>query len=362
LSYEKRRGSNVDTRTRNVLSICSGVGGIELGLHAALDGRTRTVCYVENELSVASILAARMQDGSLDSAVVWSNLRTFDPAPWRGRIHLISGGPPCQPFSNAGAQKGSADSRNLFPEVLRIADGLGLPDLFLENVSGGTILKYYWGTIRPQLREMGYQVAEGLFTASETGAPHKRERLFILAHRDSEFGDISQRTARTEPDRGGNELADTEGIISERSIRGRNTERQSKTAIRDRGSELADTDDAGLQGWDECGDSARERAAGTSSPELGELPLFPPGPNDHAGWQWLLARWPELAPTYCKDGHDVQPEVPAIEPSLLRGPHGTPTGVDRRLRAIGNGVVPIVSATAYLELTKQLEDEFSRNA
>lgn len=331
----------MDTRTVNVLSICSGTGGLELGVHAALDGRTRTICYVENELSVASILAARMEDGSLDSAVVWTDLRTFDPAPWRGRIHLISGGPPCQPFSNAGAQKGSADSRNLFPEVLRIADGLGLPDLFLENVSGGTILKYYWGTIRPQLREMGYQVEEGLFTASETGAPHRRERLFILAHAE-----------RNDARRGGYELADSDGsrhVHEQFGVepgQGRlDAQRHAATS----GNELADTDDEGLQG-------VRQSGGGEYTPESRDVPLYPPGPNDHAGWQWLLARWPELAPTYCKEGHDVQPEVPTIIRKFRGAPHGTPTGMDRRLRAIGNGVVPIVGATAYLQLTKQLEE------
>ena len=85
--------------------------------------------------------------------------------------------------------------------------------------------------------------------------------------------------------------------------------------------------------------------------ELGELPLYPPGPNDHEGWAWLLARWPGLAPTYCREGHDVQPEMSTSIPVVFRGPHGAPTGVDRRLRAVGNGVVPAVAALAFRELT-----------
>ena len=150
----------MDTRTRNVLSICSGIGGIELGLHAALAGRTRTVCYVENELGVASILAARMEDGSLDPAPIWSDLRTFDPEPWRGRVDILAGGFPCQPHSVAGNQLGEDDPRELSGEVIRIAAGLGYPTLFLENVPG--ILRFYWDSIRPELREMGYEIEEGL--------------------------------------------------------------------------------------------------------------------------------------------------------------------------------------------------------
>ena len=116
---------------------------------------------------------------------------------------------------------------------------------------------------------------------------------------------------------------------------------------------MADTNAKGLQGVRRSGQEESIEATGS-------LPLYPPGPNDHAGWQWLLARWPGLAPTYCKEGHDeghdVQPEVPTIIRKFRGASHRTPTGVDRRLRAIGNGVVPIVAATAYRQLTKQLEE------
>jgi DNA (cytosine-5)-methyltransferase 1 len=374
-----REVSDVDTRTCNVLSICSGVGGIELGLHAALAGRTRTVCYVENELGVGSILAARMEDGSLDPAPIWDDLRTFDPEPWSGRVDILAGGFPCQPHSVAGSQLGEDDPRELSGEVLRIAAGLGYPTLFLENVPG--ILRFYWDSIRPELREMGYEIEEGLFTASETGAPHRRERLFILAHAEGSGG--SHGIAKTErqgrsPSSGvDNKLAHAESIGSERPIRGRVASRESQATAGDRGNELADPDgigstqnardygkersvseaecqpkhgaiisrgsrteladtyDEGLQRRDECGDSARERATGTSSPELGELPLYPPGPNDHEGWAYLLNVMPEVEPTFCRDAD------------------GAPAGVDRRLRAVGNGVVPAVAALAFRELARQ---------
>jgi DNA (cytosine-5)-methyltransferase 1 len=85
----------VDTRSINVISICSGYGGIELGLRSVIPART--VCYVENEIGVASILAARMEDGSIDPAPIWTDLRTFDPEPWRGKVDILAGGFPCQP-------------------------------------------------------------------------------------------------------------------------------------------------------------------------------------------------------------------------------------------------------------------------
>jgi len=390
---KNRWREHVDTRTVNVLSICSGYGGIELGLDAALAGRSRTVCYIENEISAASILAARMEDGSIDPAPIWTDLRTFDPEPWRGKVAILAGGFPCQPHSQAGAQLHGDDPRELSGEVLRIADGLGLPDLFLENVSG--ILRFYWDSIRPQLRKLGYSVAEGLFTAAETAAPHKRERLFILAHAE-EYGvqeprptnqpkgkhasttPISNGEALADADglghvheqpgvepggggldaqrhaaEGGGELADTE-CVERRDAHG-NHRRDSAEGAREgepdrpggRSSDVADTDDEGLQG-------VRQSGQGEHAPGPGDVPLYPPAPNDHAGWEWLLARWPELAPTYCKDGHDVQPEVPTIESKLRGASPGTPTGVDRRLRAIGNGVVPAVAAVAFRTLARDM--------
>ncbi len=79
------------------------------------------------------------------------------------------------------------DERNLWPDVARLARELGHPTLFCENVPG--ILRYYWDVIKPELQAMGYSVAEGLYTAAETGAPHRRQRLFFMAHRDSGLSD-----------------------------------------------------------------------------------------------------------------------------------------------------------------------------
>ena len=170
----------MDTRTYNAISICSGYDGIQLGLREIIP--VRTVCYMENEVSVARILATRMEEKALDEAPVWTDLKTFDTEPWRGKVDILTGGFPCQPFSVAGARLGEDDPRNLWPSVARLIRGLGVQVVFLENVPG--ILRYYWDTIRPELREMGYEVTEGLFSASETGAPHKRQRLFILAYHD----------------------------------------------------------------------------------------------------------------------------------------------------------------------------------
>jgi DNA (cytosine-5)-methyltransferase 1 len=307
----------VDTPTINVLSICSGYGGIELGLQSVIP--SRTVCYVEHEISVASILAARMADNALDPAPVWTDLSTFNPEPWRGRIHLLAGGFPCQPFSVAGKQLHGADSRELSGEVLRIAAGLGHPALFLENVPG--ILRFYWDNIRPRLREMGYQVAEGLFSAAEVGAPHTRQRLFILAHANS------NRTHERPVSNGerGHARAVPEGRDSKGS--------QDQIPHAHNGSSeqraLADASGEGPQGIRLAGET--ERQTGSSA-----IPLFPPGPDDAEGWAYMLNVMPQALPTFCRESD------------------GPASRVGEQLRAIGNGVVPSVAARAFETLSLQL--------
>ena len=174
----------MDTRTYNAISICSGYDGIQLGLREIIP--VRTVCYMENEVSVARILATRMEEGYLDQAPVWTDVKTFDPEPWCGKVDILFGGFPCQPFSVAGEKLGEDDPRNLWPDTARLIRGLGVSVVFLENVSGPEFLRYYYNRIRPELVEMDFKVEEGLFSAAEVGAPHRRRRTFILAHSNAQ--------------------------------------------------------------------------------------------------------------------------------------------------------------------------------
>ena len=152
----------------HTLSICTGYGGIELGLRAVVP-RIRTVCYVENEISQQQIVASRIKDGGLDDAPIWTDLRTFDASAFSGRVHLITGGFPCQPHSLAGKRLGEDDPRELSGQVLRIADELGRPTLFLENVPG--IKRFYWDNILDGSRkqETNWQTVR----ATDSKNPHQ---------------------------------------------------------------------------------------------------------------------------------------------------------------------------------------------
>lgn len=104
-----------------------------------------------------------------------------------GRISLLSGGFPCQPFSAAGKRKGQADERYLWPEMLRIIREVKPRWVLGENVRGilsiGTGRTF--GTILADLAQSGYSVGWLCYGAGDVGAPHKRERVFIVAHSES---------------------------------------------------------------------------------------------------------------------------------------------------------------------------------
>lgn len=165
------------------MALCAGAGGLELGLRIALGDDYRCVVYVEREAYAAAALVARMADETLDTAPVWDDLSTFDGIPWRGVVDIVSAGFSCQPWSAAGKQLGIEDERWIWPDIARIVCEVGPEWVFLENV-GGLVR----GGLEHVLRDLalsGFDAEWDRLSAAEVGAPHLRERLFILAHRNS---------------------------------------------------------------------------------------------------------------------------------------------------------------------------------
>ena len=164
------------------MALCAGVGGLELGLRLSVS-RYRTVCYVERETYAAAVLVARMEAGELDEAPIWDDVETFDGRRWRGYVHIISAGFPCQPWSAAGSQKGTKDERWVWPEIARIIREVEPRYVFLENVPNLAIGGL--GVVLGDLALCGFDAEWDLFSAESEGAPHVRKRIFILAMADS---------------------------------------------------------------------------------------------------------------------------------------------------------------------------------
>ena len=162
----------------NGLSVCSGIGGIELGIKLVCPSY-RTVCYVEREAYNAACLVKRMEEGWLDKAPIWDDIATFDGKPWRGKVDLVTAGFPCQPFSCAGRRKREADPRHIWPDIARIIGECEPEYVFLENVHISAFRQPF-----DDLRRMGFTLAPPYaVTAAEMGAGHLRRRVFVLAYR-----------------------------------------------------------------------------------------------------------------------------------------------------------------------------------
>jgi DNA (cytosine-5)-methyltransferase 1 len=174
----------VDTPTINVLSLFSGIGGLDLGVRLAIPD-ARTVCYVERELAACQIMGARMADGSLDDAPIFTDITAFDGRPWRGVVDLIIGGFPCQDLSVAGKRAGISGKRSgLWFEYVRIIREVEPRWVMVENVP--PVLAFPAGhAVLRELAESGFDAEWVSVRASDVGAPHRRERVFVLAHRTS---------------------------------------------------------------------------------------------------------------------------------------------------------------------------------
>ena len=117
------------------LSMFAGIAGLDLGLRRAVPD-ARTVCYVEREIYCAAVLAARIADGDLDDAPIWSDVTTFDPVPWCGVVDCVTAGFPCTDISCAGKRKGiTGKASSMWDHVARIAAVTRPRMLILENVA-----------------------------------------------------------------------------------------------------------------------------------------------------------------------------------------------------------------------------------
>ena len=174
------------------ISLCTGYGGIDIGLkRTGMD--VRSICYVEIEAFAIANLISKMEKDLLDPAPIWTDLKTMPWETFKGKVDILSGGFPCQPFSQAGQRNADDDPRHLWPHIVKGIKRLDYPPiLFFENVEGIVNAKLKgedWsdpqGTpvllhVLREMERMGYNATAGIYSAKEVGAPHQRKRVFIL--------------------------------------------------------------------------------------------------------------------------------------------------------------------------------------
>lgn len=278
----------------NELHLFAGTGGGILG--GMLLGHT-CVCAVEIEPYCRKVLLQRQRDGILPKFPIWDDVRTFDGKPWRGKVDIICGGFPCQDISCAGKGAGIEGERSgLWSEFARIISEVRPHYAFVEN--SPMLAVRGLGRVLGDLSEIGYDARWCVMGADDVGAPHIRKRMWILAYARHKCG--------------GHSFRQRIGGTCERELE--KTEWQSETVEVARPS---------------------PRAEIVSDTEVSRQPS---GLNRQAQVQFgRSCTWWNADPAD-QDG--------AFESQLGRVADGVSNRVDR-LKAIGNGQVPLVVATAF---------------
>ena len=163
----------------NGLDLFSGIGGISI----ALSPWVRTIAYCEQDRYAQSVLLSRMSEGKLHRAPIWDDVQTLT-GEMLPTIDIIFGGFPCQDISVAGRGEGLGGERSgLFYEIIRLTKETRTPFVFLENVPA--IRTRGLREVARAFTEIGYDCRWTCLSAASVGAPHKRERWFLLAHANS---------------------------------------------------------------------------------------------------------------------------------------------------------------------------------
>jgi len=276
----------------NELALFAGAGGGILGGHLL---GWRTVCAVEWEAYPASVLCARQNDGLLESFPIWDDVQTFDGKPWRGIVDVVSGGFPCQDISAAGKGDGLDGERSgMWKEMARIIGEVRPQYAFIEN----SPMLTFRGLERvlADLASMGFDAEWGVLSAADVGANHRRERIWIV---------------------------------------GKNTEQRRffSHAMHNRN-----------RWWQQQSQSIEEK--NISNTQCGRLEKQ--GEHEQSINTTKVGNWQTNYPQY-----GSSPDFWKFEPNVGRVVDGLADRVDR-LKALGNGQVPLCAATAWRLLNERI--------
>jgi len=166
----------------NTFHLFAGAGGGILG-DLLLGHNPIGACEIEPY--PRDVLLARQRDGILPSFPIWDDVATLDGNPWRGSVDVLCGGFPCQDISSAGKGAGITGERSgLWKEYARLIGEMRPRFVFAEN--SPLLRTRGLGVVLEDLAALGYNARWGIIGAGAVGAPHKRDRMWVLAYSTSE--------------------------------------------------------------------------------------------------------------------------------------------------------------------------------
>ena len=290
-------------RMMKMLDLFSGIGGFSLA--ASWTGCIETVAFCEIDPFCQKILKKHWPDVPVYSDITKLKGEDFE------KIDIITGGFPCQPFSLAGKRKGTADDRHLWPEMLRIISEVKPTWVIAENVYG--LLSQQEGVVFENccldLENQGYEVQPFIIPACAINAPHRRDRVWIVAHTNTPGSGTP--TGRTH--------SNGQKVIEEQQLV------QFKRGGQD--SNVTDTRDTGLQGGERTGTYDKGQTAHGSVAEC------------NSAWD---ESWLEVAQRLCKLDDGLSTGL--VGYLDMTNEHLQKRNEDRtkKLKALGNAIVPQV--------------------
>lgn len=293
-------------------SLFSGIGGFDL---AASRMGWDNIFQVEIDPFCRRVLKKNFPD-----AKQYSDIRDFDGGDFAGKIDIVSGGFPCQPFSVAGKRRGKSDDRTIWGEMLRVVRTILPAWVVGENVAG--IISMELDTVLADLESIGYTCQAFVVPACAVNALHRRDRVWIVAHAKSAVGEQS-------------------GVSRQRWA--------------------GHSDDGSSHGWTFTDpDCERQQQSERLDPKIGRR-------SEHGNKETA----PNSASRRRQNGrHGAQPESceanefgnvlgqrfqsvewqPNDSSDILRAAYGLPGRVDRRaarIKSLGNAIVPQVAFNIY---------------
>ena len=329
------------------LSLFSGAGGGILGTQLL---GWEAIGYVEQNIYCQKVIAQRIKDGCLDEAPIFSDVNAFISEgyadAYKGMVGVISAGFPCQPFSVAGEGQAENDPRNCWPQTIDIIRRVRPRFCLLENVQGLLSRKHrYFEKVLQDLAESGYDAWWKIISASDVGATHKRDRLWIIAFNPNSVG-LGWETWPIQA---------VQSIVEE-------SERQESQHVRKDIPGVGDVANTNST-WklqSERGKQDKWRRTSYSSEEVANTSSIGLEEHGHSQAEDAIERSKEVSDTSGKGLEGWEPPIgeeethPALgstcwwhtEPGMGRVANGLANRVDR-LKALGNGQVPAVAATAF---------------
>ena len=332
----------------NHLDLFSGIGGFSIGLEKV---GFNTIAFCEKEDYCRMLLQKHWKGVKIYNDI--KECKGKEIKETYGRVDILTGGFPCQPYSVAGKQKGTADDRYLWPEMFRVIKEVQPTFIIAENVRGIINIQdgMVFETVCADLESEGFEIQTFIIPAAGVGAPHKRERVWIVGYSkhngsltsEIKRGDnkINDRTEEREdttfkPERAGrsrdNEIMEnTRRKLHERSsVREKNEDEIKKENANkfERSSSESASNVANTKSEQSISKYYREQPGETSEQEQIKS-------RGSSSWTLREANW-------------------LSEPNVGRVVNGVP-GRAHRLRGLGNAIVPKIAEEVGRSIMKALQ-------